>query len=164
MTRSCLSLHPLAGLASKLTTPGSRSSDALPTGEPFTYNAPSPSTVAETRTCLGASTPPPCRPCCPPLCLDGGKTSNKASTARTAATRAASLQPINWNTRSGEKSFAAGFTTRNGRDSSTAAKAPPPRLRGQGGPRRDLEANADINTCLSIAHKAGYTPPTPTRI
>ncbi|WP_219731638.1 hypothetical protein [Infirmifilum uzonense] len=114
MTRSCLSLHPLAGLASKLTTPGLRSRVLFETGVPLRARLPCPSTVAETRTCLGASTPPPCRPCCPPLCLDGGKTSNTASTARTAATRAASLQPINWNTQSGEKSFTAGFTTRSG--------------------------------------------------
>ncbi|MGC9096370.1 MAG: hypothetical protein ACP5II_04275 [Infirmifilum sp.] len=31
-------------------------------------------------------------------------------------------------------------------------------------PRRDLETNADINTCLSIAHRAGYSPPTPNKI
>ncbi|AKG38972.1 hypothetical protein MA03_06520 [Infirmifilum uzonense] len=27
-----------------------------------------------------------------------------------------------------------------------------------------LEIDADINTCLNIAHKAGYSPPTQTRI
>ncbi|WP_191118550.1 hypothetical protein [Infirmifilum uzonense] len=101
------------------------------TGVPLRARLPCPSTVAETRTCLGASTPPPCRPCCPPLCLDGGKTSNKASTARTAATRAASLQPINWNTQSGEKSFTAGFTTRSGR----AALGRPNSCAGQQGER-----------------------------
>ncbi|AKG39172.1 hypothetical protein MA03_07910 [Infirmifilum uzonense] len=31
-------------------------------------------------------------------------------------------------------------------------------------PRCGLEIHADINACLNIAHKAGYTPPTPTRI
>ncbi|WP_219731632.1 hypothetical protein [Infirmifilum uzonense] len=53
MTRSCLSLHPLAGLASRLTTPGSRSRVLFETGVPLMARLPCPSTVTDSFTFTG---------------------------------------------------------------------------------------------------------------